>query len=184
VNVETRIALPTDAAEIASIHVRSWQDAYRGIVADEYLDALDIGQRTHVWASVLNHTAEGFQGSTSIVALVDGVVAGFATVGGLRGADPADNAGEIYSIYACPAVWGIGVGRALINAAVVQLERQGYRGLFLWVLEANARARAFYERQGWNHDGEAQTIEVGGRPLSELRYSRRHPMRWLDRGAR
>jgi GNAT superfamily N-acetyltransferase len=176
VTVETRIALPTDAAAIATIHIRSWQDAYRGIVPDEYLDALDIGERTHVWASVLNQTAEGFHGSTSIVALVDGVVAGFATVGGLRGADPADNAGEIYSIYASPSVWGIGVGRALINAAVAQLEQRGHQGLFLWVLEANARARAFYERQGWNHDGEAQTIEVGGRPLSELRYARRRPI--------
>lgn len=143
---------------------------------DEYLDALDIGERTHVWASVLNQTAEGFHGSTSIVALVDGVVAGFATVGGLRGADPADNAGEIYSIYASPAVWGIGVGRVLINEAVVQLEQRGHRGLFLWVLEANTRARAFYERQGWQHDGESQMIEVGGRALSEFRYARRQPI--------
>jgi GNAT superfamily N-acetyltransferase len=176
VTVETRIALPTDAAEIASIHVRSWQDAYREIVPGDYLDALDIGERTRVWASVLDHTAEGFHGSTSIVALVDDVVAGFATVGGLRGADPADNAGEIYSIYASPDVWGVGVGRALIDAAVVELEHRGHRGLFLWVLEANARARAFYERQGWQHDGSAQTIEVGGRPLSELRYARRQPI--------
>ena len=143
---------------------------------DEYLDALDIAERTHLWASILNQTATGFHGSTSLVALVDGVVAGFATVGGLRGADSADNAGEIFSIYASPAVWGIGVGRALIDAAVVQLEQRGYRALFLWVLEANARARSFYERQGWQHDGEAQTIEVGGRPLSELRYARRQPI--------
>jgi GNAT superfamily N-acetyltransferase len=175
VTVETRIALPTDAAEIASVHIRSWQDAYRGIVPGDYLDALDIGERTHEWVSILTETAEGFHGSTSIVALVDGVLAGFATVGGLRGADAADNAGEIYSIYASPAVWGIGVGRALMNAAVVQLERRDHRNLCLWVLEANTRARTFYERQGWNHDGETQTIEVGGRALPELRYARRQP---------
>jgi GNAT superfamily N-acetyltransferase len=176
VTVEIRIALPTYAAEIASVHIRSWQDAYRGIVPDEYLDALDIGERTHTWASVLNQTAEGFYGSTSIVAVIDGVVVGFATVGRLRGADPSNNAGEIYSIYASPAVLGIGVGRALIDAAVVELEQRGHGYLCLWVLEANTRARAFYERQGWTHDGGAQAIDIGGRTLSELRYTRRPPV--------
>jgi hypothetical protein len=37
-----RPATPDDADAIASVHVRSWQAAYRGIVPDAMLDALSI----------------------------------------------------------------------------------------------------------------------------------------------
>lgn len=42
----------------------------------------------------------------------------------------------------------------------------------LWVLEANARARRFYERKGWAVDGAAREEEVGGRRVTEVRYRR------------
>lgn len=41
----------------------------------------------------------------------------------------------------------------------------------LWVLEANARARRFYERRGWVADGRVQPCEFPPFPL-ELGYSR------------
>jgi hypothetical protein len=33
-----REAQPQDAAEVARVHVRSWQVAYRGLFPDDYLD--------------------------------------------------------------------------------------------------------------------------------------------------
>jgi hypothetical protein len=35
-----RNARPDDALHVAAVHVRSWQAAYRGLLDDEYLDAL------------------------------------------------------------------------------------------------------------------------------------------------
>jgi hypothetical protein len=35
-----RTATAGDAMEVAKVHVRSWQAAYRGLVPDSYLDAL------------------------------------------------------------------------------------------------------------------------------------------------
>ena len=35
-----REAQPRDAAEVAGVHVRSWQVAYRGLFPDDYLDGL------------------------------------------------------------------------------------------------------------------------------------------------
>jgi GNAT superfamily N-acetyltransferase len=37
----------------------------------------------------------------------------------------------------------------------------------LWVAEANARARRFYEREGWTLDGETRTSPLGP---PEVRY--------------
>ena len=35
-----RSATPDDALAVATVHVRAWQEGYRGLVADDYLDAL------------------------------------------------------------------------------------------------------------------------------------------------
>jgi hypothetical protein len=35
----------------------------------------------------------------------------------------------------------------------------------LWVGEANARARRFYEREGWSADGETRESPLGPRKL-------------------
>jgi hypothetical protein len=37
---EVRAATPQDALGVARVHVRSWQVAYRGLVAQDYLDRL------------------------------------------------------------------------------------------------------------------------------------------------
>jgi len=40
-----RPAEPRDALEVARVHIRTWQVAYRGLVPDEYLDSLNIEDR-------------------------------------------------------------------------------------------------------------------------------------------
>jgi len=37
-----RKALPVNAEAVAKVHVQSWQETYRGIMEDEYLDKLSI----------------------------------------------------------------------------------------------------------------------------------------------
>ena len=44
-----RPAIPADARPIAEVHVRTWQEAYRGIVPDAVLDALDVDDRERRW---------------------------------------------------------------------------------------------------------------------------------------
>ena len=40
-----RNARPDDAEQVACVHVRSWQVAYRGLLADAYLDGLRAEDR-------------------------------------------------------------------------------------------------------------------------------------------
>lgn len=82
------------------------------------------------------------------------------------------NWGEIVSIYLLPEYWGKGCGKRLFNAAVEQLESMGYRKLFLWVLESNRRARAFYERMGFQLHESYMEDEIGGMPVREVQYRR------------
>ena len=78
-DVTIRPAAEGDAAGIARVHVRSWQEAYAGIVPEAYLAALDVDQRASEWASYLR---EGPSDQVlTWVALSGSSVVGFVTVG-------------------------------------------------------------------------------------------------------
>lgn len=64
-------------------------------------------------------------------------------------------------IYVTPNAWGRGGGRHLMDAAQASLKAAGFTTATLWVLEANLRARGFYERQGWAPDGARKLDDRG-----------------------
>jgi GNAT superfamily N-acetyltransferase len=77
--------------------------------------------------------------------------------------------GELKDLHVVPEAWGTGVAKELIEAAVEGLRRAGAEQAFLWVGEANPRARRFYEREGWAPDGTSQASSLGP---TELKYRR------------
>ncbi len=99
-------------------------------------------------------------------------LAGYVTAGSARHAGEG-GLGEIWAIYVDPEAQRRGVGRALMAAATRGLADRGFREAVLWVFEANAPARAFYERLGWAPDGAAKPLAIGGATPIELRYRRR-----------
>jgi ribosomal protein S18 acetylase RimI-like enzyme len=60
------------------------------------------------------------------------------------------------------------VTTSLIDAAVDAMRQMGVERLFLWVGEANRRARRFYDK-GWKYGGSARPSPFGP---TELRYTR------------
>jgi ribosomal protein S18 acetylase RimI-like enzyme len=80
--------------------------------------------------------------------------------------------GEILSVHVHAAAWSLGVGGALMAAALDELRRQGCTDASLWVVRDNARARRFYERQGFQHDGQDRLDSTREFPLAEVRYTR------------
>jgi ribosomal protein S18 acetylase RimI-like enzyme len=160
-----RPATVADAYPVARLHVRTWQWAYAGIVPDETLAALDVEARARRWR-------ENFAGGTAREARVaqDGDrLCGFASFGPYRLAQDRDNQdpryGEVYAIYVDPQRVGAGAGRALMDAAVARLAERGWREIRLWVLEANLRARRFYERYGF-------TVDTGPDALAQIAFDR------------
>ena len=59
------------------------------------------------------------------------------------------------ALYVRAEVYGNGVGRALFQVAI------GSASAYLWVLDGNDRAIAFYERQGFGFDGATKPEDVG-----------------------
>ena len=152
--------MPEDAAAIAEVHVRTWQQAYEHAFGADRLASLDVAARERQWERWLA------AGESVFVAEDGDRVCAFAWVGPNR---EAEAEGELYAIYALPDAWGSGAGPAVHAAAVEALREAGFRTAVLWVLEDNPRARRFYEREGWVVDGR-RTGEHLGVETAEVRY--------------
>jgi len=165
-----RAARTEDAVEVAGVHVRSWQAAYRGLLPQAYLDGLRVEDR------MTRYTFDrtGPDQPATVVAVKDGAICGFATTGPSRDRD-VPNAGELYALYVDPRVWGLGVGRLLMAEARTRLRRQDFSEAVLWVLAGNDRAQRFYRADDWMPDGHGREHEVGGITVDEIRY--RRPLR-------
>lgn len=161
-----RRATLDDAAFIAGIHVRSWQWAYRGLIADAPLSALTVEDRLPGWCRVLGTTTD----HRVWVAEEDGRAVGFAAWGPTRDTDAPPGSAELYSIYLERVAAGRGIADALVSAALKEVQREGLAPVFLWVLAANPRARAFYVRHGWRLDGGRKLVNLLGTELEAVRY--------------
>jgi GNAT superfamily N-acetyltransferase len=168
--MDIRPAEPTDAPGIAEVHVRSWQDAYRGLLPQDYLDNLDVVHRREGWDRILATT--GWPRTGAFVAEDSHAIIGFTHVGPTRDQDEPRAVGEVTAIYVLSRAWGTGAGRALMAGAVSTLADAGFAEASLWVLDANTRARRFYELAGWAADGADRVEELRGFPLREVRYRR------------
>jgi len=160
--MRTRAAHISDAAAIAAVHVASWQAAYRGLVPDERLDALDPAKLAIVWET---HLAD--VDSATLVAEADRRIVGFCRV---TWSDAAPTTGEILALYLHPDVWGMGVGRSLCRKALSLLAVCDRNVAVLWALAGNARAERFYAAAGFQPDGATDTHPRLGLPM--VRYRR------------
>jgi GNAT superfamily N-acetyltransferase len=137
-----RPATPADAEAGAAMHRECWREAY-GPYGDpaRLADRLaDVQRWSDAWVRQLA------AGPPRMLAEVDGELVGFAVAGPCRDEEPVTPA-ELYAIYVRAAWWGTGLAQRLWEA--VRPEEP----CSLWVLEANARARGFYARQGFVPDG-------------------------------
>lgn len=164
---EVRAAVPKDACDMARVHVRSWQSAYRGLIDQDYLDGLTPEK----WSEKYDYGRMGLRIPSSLVAVDNAKICGLATTGLCRDYD-LPNFGELMAIYVDPDYVNAGIGQLLITAARDRLRGLGLAGAALWVLQGNVRARRFYERDGWQPDGAHRTTIYGGRAADEVRYRR------------
>lgn len=139
-----------EAAHLARVHVRSWEQAYSGIMPEHFWDGHALDTRTEFWKQTL---ADPHQRSSTRVAEANGAVAGLAQVGPPRD-DDVDVDYELYMIYLLAEHYGSGAADALLTDLL------GEASASLWVLKSNQRAQAFYRKHGFEPDGEE--IDLGG----------------------
>ena len=166
--VHLRRGVVADAAGIASVYLAGWQEAHEGLVPAGYLACMRARGREEFWRTELE--VESID-RKPWVALIDEDIVGFAN-GGLSGDDPAARSvAEVYQVSVAPGCWGLGIGEALLKHVLRDLREHGFTRADTWVVAANARARAFLERQGWQPDGATRLEDCGDTQVEQVRYS-------------
>lgn len=154
-----------DAALLGRIHSQAWQEAYKGIVPDDYLAGFTPEKRAAFFQRILPTTA-----NENYLLYLHDMPIGMLAIGPVHEKDAAtEGCGEVHALYLLQDAWGQGVGLAAMDFAIPRLLALGFDAIVLTVLSDNLRARRFYERYGFVPDSEEEPIMLGI-PLPELRY--------------
>jgi GNAT superfamily N-acetyltransferase len=152
-----RAASPADAQAVAALHADSWRRHYRGAYSDAFLDTGAAGYLLARWTERL---AIPDPRARTIVAEHGGAVVGLAHT--LLGADPAWGA-LVDNLHVAYGLKRQGIGtRLLALTAQAVLDWSASSGLYLWVLEQNSDARAFYAARGGACVQRAEVPPPGG----------------------
>lgn len=155
-----------DLADIARIHVRSWQQTYVGLVPQAYLDSMDVLTFQKKWEGI-------FQGNIAenknlYIAYDNGKAAGFISFGRNRDRHK-DGWGEIYALYLLKQSWGKSIGYALFEKTRHKLREGGIDHAYLWVLDTNENALRAYGKWGGIIDKTSTlNTKIGGLDVKEV----------------
>jgi GNAT superfamily N-acetyltransferase len=157
--VTTRVARAADA-ETMSRSLRLGFDTYRSfapaawsppVFAGELEFAREKLRSRHTWALLADIAGEPA-----------GHVAMFPDA-------TRDDTAYLWQLFVRPPWWGTGLARRLHQLALEEAARQGYETIRLYTPHGAARARAFYEREGWELASSAFAEPLLGLNLVEYR---------------
>lgn len=163
-----RPATVEDVEAFVTMKNEAWRWAYAEILPAEHLAALDVDEQASAWRAAFADPGR----SGAVAVAVDGAqIVGVASWGMSRDEDAAPGTGELGMLYVAPNHVGAGLGRRLMEDALDDLRAAGFGRATLWVLEANARGRGFYEHTGWAPDGVRgdHMVECANHPM--VRYA-------------
>jgi GNAT superfamily N-acetyltransferase len=150
-----REARREDAEEFVRAHEAAWNAT--GVTHARLGELVPFEQRVRAFEKGLEKVSD----DARVWVAVRG-----ARIVGLAACTREQETAELRNLYVVPEAWGSGVGAALLQTAVAWMKQLAAEA-FLWVAVENARARRFYEREGWKADGEIRASSLGPR---ELRY--------------
>jgi GNAT superfamily N-acetyltransferase len=151
---------PEDAEGFVRAYEVSWDAMAAPLVGKSLAELASFESRLDSFHSGLEQRSED---ARVLVAERDGTIVGVATC--VRDGATC----ELRSLYVVPEAWGTGVAQRLQDSALDAMRERGATEAVLWVVEANGRARRFYEREGWTLSGEARASPLGP---SEVGYRR------------
>lgn len=168
--MQIRLARPTDAPAIARLHAENWRATYRGLLDAAYLNGPIESERQHYWH---RHLAQPPANQYLIVAEARGRVIGFACA---YGNDDPEWGTLLENLHVSAEHKRQGIGARLM-AQVAHWTQHHYpdRGLYLWVVEPNRPAQAFYQRLGARNVGQGVWQPPGGGEIAKFRFAWQRP---------
>jgi hypothetical protein len=163
--IELRDAQFSDHAAISKLHAESWQQNYRGIFSDAFLDNEVEQFLFDGW-----HKKLGVQNSNQhvTIAILDKNIVGFAC---LLLDDDSVFGSLLDNLHVSIKMRNTGVGKLLMkNCAKIICDKGGSNKMYLWVFALNKNARLVYEHLGGTRFETTETENADGTTAQACRY--------------
>lgn len=159
--ISLRPATLDDAEAVMLLHLQCHEEAYGRHLPPEF-----FAMRRSTLPERVEKLRMGIAaGHVLTVAYDDDGLLGIVSAGPARDEDaPAGT--ELFMIYTLERAYGSGAGQMLLDSAI------GKQAAFLWVLEDNPRAQAFYAKNGFAFDGTRKLLPEDWHSLPEVRMVR------------
>ena len=132
-----------DCADVVHVVTVAWNETYKGIVPDDFLEGLYLNEEQR---TINSYNKFNENDNHQYVLEVDGKVIGFVNVGSTDEKE-YDNCGELHAIYIINGYKGNGFGKKLINIGIEELKKMGYNKMIIGCLEGNP-SNEFYKHIG------------------------------------
>ena len=150
-----RKALENDSKEIASLIIRGWKTAYRGLITDDYLDNMSLEFLQNKWKkSIISQNED----DNIFVYEEDNQILGIIRFGALQDKESKKYNAEIHVLYVEPSLKRNGIGSKLFNYAKEYFINHGNTNLIIWCLKGNSQGLNFYKKMGGQIVSNRKTI--------------------------
>lgn len=169
-----RAAGPADVAALGAVHARSWTGPYAAVLPPAVVAALTPDLLAEAWRSAV--TAPPSPDHRVLVAVGDGIVAGFAAAAPAEGASSAaasaedvrierHQAGaalEVVALEIDPLHTRRGHGSRLLSAVVDAARSRGWPTIQVWVHQDDGARLEFLRGAGLREDGARRRRGIAG----------------------
>ena len=137
-----RKAFPADARGCATVNLLSWRSAYKGLIAEETLDKLNIDEleKKWVWRFGLDDPAV----FCFVAENDEKEIIGYVLCGNNRHTEVAVER-ELMAIYILDEYRNAGLGKRMFILSVEKFIEQGVNSFVVFALNGNTPTRKFYE---------------------------------------
>jgi GNAT superfamily N-acetyltransferase len=152
--MDIRHATPIDAREIEDLRIENWKIAYRGIVPDDYLEALSpkYDDREKSLRDVE---------SKHYVAVDNNEIVGWVRGHRTQDDDCDEATYEIGAVYVKPSHWRQGIGKKLIDHLLGEVDHEHYQEVIVWTFRDYEQSNRFYQSLGFAKDEKTEQHTSG-----------------------
>jgi RimJ/RimL family protein N-acetyltransferase len=153
--ITIRLAVPADAPDMAEVHMRSWEVAYKNIIPAEYINQKNA-TRHALYARVITD-----DNTNSYIIQYAGKTIGIMKIAPPQDDDVGDDFYGLHYIYLHPDYFRMGIGTQAMEFAFEKARCIGKTGMIVWVFDENINSIRFYEKCGFHTDGKIMNSEYG-----------------------
>ena len=153
--LKIRLALPTDALDMAEVLMRSWEVAYKDILPTEYIREKNASRPKQYKRFITDENKDSYV-----------IQKGGKTIGIMKIAPPLDddlddNYYELHYIYLHPDYFRQGIGMWAVEFIVAKALALGKSFISVWVLGENVNSIKFYEKCGFKAESKTEITNRG-----------------------